>query len=328
MKKSILILFLIALCVNQIQADNTFSYNGFTYEITSTTNLTVKIIRKSLGPTGYTGEVNIPETVPYSGKNFTVTEIGDYIFVDAVQLTKVTIPKTVLSIGRQVFNHCTSLQEIKVDSLNPSFCDVDGVLYTKDKLVLRYYPNAKGNVYELLETTMTIGKDAFNVSGIKTIHFNEGFNYILETAFYRCNEITSLSFPSSMKRIDENGFFNCDSIKEIKVYHTNPFTIYDNSFSTKVYLNATLLVPEGTKEKYAARTGWRNFFTITEYKEGINGDVNNDGEINISDVTALIDYLLTGNDSFISTQYSDVDGDGNINISDVTALIDILLRGA
>ncbi|MBR2083651.1 MAG: leucine-rich repeat protein [Muribaculaceae bacterium] len=124
MKKSILILFLIALCVNQIQADNTFSYNGFTYEITSTTNLTVKIIRKSLGPTGYTGEVNIPETVPYSGKNFTVTEIGDYIFVDAVQLTKVTIPKTVLSIGRQVFNHCTSLQEIKVDSLNPSFCEL------------------------------------------------------------------------------------------------------------------------------------------------------------------------------------------------------------
>lgn len=57
----------------------------------------------------------------------------------------------------------------------------------------------------------------------------------------------------------------------------------------------------------------------------IKGDVDGDGNVNISDVTALIDYLLSGNASNIQLDNADVDDSGNINISDVTALIDILL---
>lgn len=55
------------------------------------------------------------------------------------------------------------------------------------------------------------------------------------------------------------------------------------------------------------------------------GDVDDDGVVNISDVTALIDYLLSGNATNISVVNADVDADGNVNISDVTALIDLLL---
>ena len=57
------------------------------------------------------------------------------------------------------------------------------------------------------------------------------------------------------------------------------------------------------------------------------GDMNCDGFVNISDVTSLIDYLLSGDDSQISTKNADVNGDESINISDVTTLIDILLSG-
>ena len=60
----------------------------------------------------------------------------------------------------------------------------------------------------------------------------------------------------------------------------------------------------------------------------LRGDVNGDGSVNISDVTALIDYLLTGNASEISMSGVDTNQDGSINISDVTALIDHLLTGA
>lgn len=55
------------------------------------------------------------------------------------------------------------------------------------------------------------------------------------------------------------------------------------------------------------------------------GDVNDDNSVNISDVTALIDYLLTGHTSIVLDN-ADVDGDSYINISDVTALIDKLLN--
>lgn len=57
------------------------------------------------------------------------------------------------------------------------------------------------------------------------------------------------------------------------------------------------------------------------------GDVNNDGTVNISDVTTLIDYLLSGNSEGINLQAADVDGSTTINISDVTSLIDMLLSG-
>ena len=61
--------------------------------------------------------------------------------------------------------------------------------------------------------------------------------------------------------------------------------------------------------------------------QGIPGDVNNDGKVAISDVTALIDYLLGGNVE-INANNADLDGDGNIAIGDVTSLIDLLLRSS
>ena len=53
------------------------------------------------------------------------------------------------------------------------------------------------------------------------------------------------------------------------------------------------------------------------------GDVNHDHAVNISDVTALIDYLLGSGE--VCSVCADVDGEGGINIADVTALIDLLL---
>ena len=57
------------------------------------------------------------------------------------------------------------------------------------------------------------------------------------------------------------------------------------------------------------------------------GDADADGTVTISDVTLIIDYLLTGDGSALNTTNADVDGDDSITISDVTALIDLLLVG-
>ena len=56
------------------------------------------------------------------------------------------------------------------------------------------------------------------------------------------------------------------------------------------------------------------------------GDVNHDGNVNISDVTALIDCLL-GSQEDACLICADVDLDGNVTITDVTELIDMLLAG-
>ena len=55
----------------------------------------------------------------------------------------------------------------------------------------------------------------------------------------------------------------------------------------------------------------------------IQGDVNGDGKVNVSDVTTLINMILgvVGKDE----QLADVNGDGKVNVSDVTALINIIL---
>ena len=64
---------------------------------------------------------------------------------------------------------------------------------------------------------------------------------------------------------------------------------------------------------------------VTVYTEP--GDVNCDGFINISDVTKLIDYLLSGNPEGLKVDNADTNRDGKVNISDVTTLIDYLLSG-
>jgi hypothetical protein len=52
-------------------------------------------------------------------------------------------------------------------------------------------------------------------------------------------------------------------------------------------------------------------------------DVDGDGQVNIADVTALIDLLL--NPDMQMKNHSDVDASGELNIADVTTLIDYLL---
>lgn len=74
--------------------------------------------------------------------------------------------------------------------------------------------------------------------------------------------------------------------------------------------------------------GNRTSKTVTTSSPGggsLRGDVDGDGKVNISDVTALIDYLLTGNTAGVSLENADCDQNGKVNITDVTTLIDYLL---
>jgi len=60
----------------------------------------------------------------------------------------------------------------------------------------------------------------------------------------------------------------------------------------------------------------------------MRGDVNGDGQVKIGDVTALINYLLSGDATGVNVQAADCDQNGEIKIGDVTALINYLLSGS
>ena len=65
-----------------------------------------------------------------------------------------------------------------------------------------------------------------------------------------------------------------------------------------------------------------DFHPDAELPQSRPGDVNNDSEINISDVNAVIDLIL----SCTFSPVADVNHDGEVNISDINALIDIILQ--
>lgn len=54
------------------------------------------------------------------------------------------------------------------------------------------------------------------------------------------------------------------------------------------------------------------------------GDIDGNGEVNMSDVTALINHILHA--ATYESSLCDIDGNGEVNATDVTALINILLR--
>ena len=60
-----------------------------------------------------------------------------------------------------------------------------------------------------------------------------------------------------------------------------------------------------------------------ESSQGIVGDVNHDGNVDVRDISALINMIM----AFTPEEESgDVNGDGRINVSDITALIDIIMN--
>jgi len=66
---------------------------------------------------------------------------------------------------------------------------------------------------------------------------------------------------------------------------------------------------------------------LNEFAQGQCGDANGDGNINILDITFLINYLYKGGPAPDPVEIADVNGSGNINLLDITYLIGYLYKG-
>ena len=85
--------------------------------------------------------------------------------------------------------------------------------------------------------------------------------------------------------------------------------------------------PDGPEHSPVSDKWELYIISVTEtMSPGLLGDMNDDGLINITDVTLLISATLNENYSNINYDNADMNGDGVINITDVTILINMVLN--
>ena len=163
--------------------------------------------------------------------------------------------------------------------------------------------------------------------------------YGMEDMFKGCTSLTSLdlsSFSTPEVRYLSGMFNGCTNLVTItvgdgwEVDHVNSESYY----SRDMFNNCTSLVGcMGTK--YNSRYEDKTYAHIDGgpsnpgYLSAVvtPGDLDGSGNVDISDVTALIDYILSGDSAGLNLANADVDGDGNVNIGDLTLLIDYILSG-
>ena len=136
----------------------------------------------SIGGSAFNGADNLTAVTIPAG----VTEIGIEAFANCFRLTSITIPAAVKTIGANVFGYCHELAEIKVEAANTAYTSADGVLFDKAKKTLIKYPERRN------ATAYAIPAEVTNIESY---------------AFEYTKNLTSITIPTSVKKIGEGAFF-------------------------------------------------------------------------------------------------------------------------
>jgi hypothetical protein len=184
------------------------------------TSVTIPTGVTSIGESAFSSCTNLTSiTIPSS-----VTSIGDYAFSSCTNLASVTIPAGVTAIGRAIFNGCSSLTSITVDTQNPAYSSVDGVLFNKNRTVLfKYHASKQGSNYTIPTGVTSIGESAFSsCTNLTSITIPSSVTSIGNSAFAYCSSLTSVTIPSSVTSIGYSAFSWCSSLTSITVDTQNP----------------------------------------------------------------------------------------------------------
>ena len=85
-------------------------------------------------------------------------------------------------------------------------------------------------------------------------------------------------------------------------------------------------VPEGTVKKYQAADQWKDFTNIVaDLSDGVTGDVNGDGEVNVTDVVGIANYVMGSIPNSFIVDNADVNNSGDVDVTDVVKLANIVM---
>ena len=130
----------------------------------------------------YSGDIILPSTIT-AGNTYAVVGINGSAFWGCTNLTSITIPNSVTSIGEGAFRECTGLTSITI-------------------------PNS----------VTSIGWYAFSsCTGLTSITIPNSVTSIGESAFYGCTGLTSITIQNSVTSIGDNAFNGCTNVTSISI---------------------------------------------------------------------------------------------------------------
>jgi len=167
-----------------------------------------------------------------------ITGIHSHTFFDCNNLESVYFPKSMKDFWGGSFASCNSLKAVTVDPDNPWFCSIDGVVYTKDRKELVFYPPGKADAEFVIP---------------------EGCSVIGRYAFAYCENLKRIILPSTVTDISYESILFCKGLDGVFVDERNATysSIDGNLYSKdgKKFLrlcasieNINLTLPEGVVE--------------------------------------------------------------------------------
>lgn len=186
---------------------NVYSIDAYAFEgCSSLSEISIKGPIKTLSAGIFKGTKLYSYTIPES-----VEEIQSQAFLDCYELTKLIIGKNVKIIATGCATYCTNFKEFVVSEDNESYTSIDGVLFSKDKTKLVSYPHGKADSnYIVPSSVTTIGGRSFEST----------------------ENLKSVSFPSSLERIEANAFLSSPTFnKKLVEIHAKsqnaPLVVYN-----------------------------------------------------------------------------------------------------
>ena len=216
---------------------------------------------ESMVPIKFTN-IKYGKTYACDGEGIEINVIGIFAFSNCTNLTEVTLPSSLTTIGKGAFSGCNNLQYNEYENgrylgndENPYLAlmrVIDSSVATFNihencKIICDFVFNGRTNLTSIsLPSSLTsIGYRAFyDCSNLTEITIPEGVTSIGEDAFSHCSSLTKVVLPSSLITIGEYAFSDCSSLTEITIPE-GVTSIVDGAFRycsslTEIYYKGTV----------------------------------------------------------------------------------------
>ena len=293
-------------------------------DCTNLTSITIPDSIASIGESTFENCTSLTSiTIPNS-----VTSIGDYTFRNCTSLTIITIPDSVTSIGDYTFRNCTSLTSITIPDSVTSIGEC-AFMYCEN-LTIYGYKNTAAEEYALNngfgfinlaeERTLTDKATSISVSGV--VNSNADLNVSkLENTYEKSVATYDITLQKDGIAIQPDGAITIkipSDVKDCKV-------MWLKDDGTAEDMNAKY-----TDGCYVFTTDHLSVYALVQDKTILTGDANQDGIVNVNDVTYLQMHIAgkknTDGSSLIDETNKqlfdcvDMNKDGKLSVADVTAL--------